>query len=125
MKIFAFDERVSRVITSYGSEGVQFSRIARLVHPVNISYMQISPRGSIGYHQASTPQLFLVIEGQGWVRGESKDRIPIKRGTAAYWEAGEWHETGTDSGMSAVVLEVDSQAFNPGEFLQEIPIGDR
>jgi quercetin dioxygenase-like cupin family protein len=125
MKIFTFDERVSREITSYGSVGLQFSRIARLAHPVSISYMQISPHGVIGYHQATTPQLFLVVQGQGWVRGDSEDRLPIERGNAAYWDAGEWHETGTDSGMSAVVIEVEDQAFNPGKFLQEITTGER
>lgn len=125
MKIFAFDERIGKEITSYGSERVQFSRIARLVNPSQISFMHLGPKGVIGYHQASIPQLFLVVEGRGWVRSETEDRIPIERGTAAYWIADEWHETGTDSGMSAIVLEVESHTFNPGEFLQELPIGEK
>lgn len=94
-----------------------------LSHPVQISFMQIGPQGVIGYHQATIPQLFLVVAGQGWVRGQTEERIPISRGEAAFWEAGEWHETGTDNGLSAVVLEVEDQGFNPGDFLRELLIG--
>lgn len=124
MKIFLFDGRIGREITAHGSERVQFSRIARLSHPAQISFMQIGPKGVIGYHQATVSQLFMVVEGQGWVRGHTDERIPISRGQAAFWEAGEWHETGTDFGLSAIVLEIEDQAFNPGKFLQELTIGE-
>ena len=82
--------------------------------------MQIGSNGVIGYHQASFPQLFLVVEGKGWVRGEVEDRIPIERGEAAYWEAGEWHESGSVTGMSAIVIEVETEIFEPGKELLEI-----
>ncbi len=123
MKLFSFDERIGREITSFGSERVQFSRIALLSHPAQISFIQIGAKGVIGFHQATIPQLFMVVEGQGWVRGQTEERIPISRGEAAFWEAAEWHESGTDIGMSAIVLEIETHAFNPGEFLQELPIG--
>lgn len=124
MKKFAFDERIGREITSFGSYRVQFSRIALLSHPAQISFIQIGAKGVIGYHQATIPQLFMVVAGQGWVRGQTEERYPISSGEAAFWEAGEWHETGTDSGLSAVVLEVEDQGFDPHEFLQELSIGE-
>jgi quercetin dioxygenase-like cupin family protein len=124
MKIFAFDARIGREIFFFGSESVQFSRVALITHPAQISFMQVGPNGVIGYHQATIPQLFMVVDGRGWVRGQTEERIPISRGEAAFWEAGEWHETVTDSGLSAVVLEVEDQTFDPGEFLQELTIGE-
>ncbi len=124
MRKFAFDERIGREITSFGSERVLFSRIALLSHPAQISFIHIGAEGVIGYHQATIPQLFMVVAGQGWVRGQTEERLPISSGEAAFWEAGEWHETGTDSGLSAVVLEVEDQGFDPHEFLRELSIGE-
>jgi quercetin dioxygenase-like cupin family protein len=59
----------------------------------------------IGYHQAKVPQLFLVLQGQGWVRGESPQKTTIEPGRAAYWETGEWHEAGTETCMTAIIIE--------------------
>jgi hypothetical protein len=32
----------------------------------------------------------------------------IKAGQAAFWISGEWHESGTEFGMRAIVIESDS-----------------
>lgn len=120
MKLFAFDDRASRSIDLYGTVNVLFTRIANLTADAHISYMNIQPGGVIGYHQATMPQLFLVVEGDGWVRGGEGARVAVRRGEAAFWEAGEWHESGSDEGLSAIVIEVDSAAFEPGATLPEI-----
>ncbi|HEX6270238.1 MAG TPA: hypothetical protein VFZ43_08390 [Anaerolineales bacterium] len=83
---------------------------------VNCAYLDTG--GVIGYHQATLPQLFLVVQGKGWVRGEAADRIPIKTGQAAYWERGEWHESGTESGMTAIIIE--GSKFDPGELMPTV-----
>jgi len=31
--------------------------------------------------------------------------VPIRPGQAAFWEAGEWHETRSSTGMTAIVIE--------------------
>ena len=59
----------------------------------------------IGYHPATVSQLFLVVQGEGWVRGETTSKIQIKAGQAAYWEKDEWHEAGTKSGMIVIIIE--------------------
>jgi len=66
------------------------------------------------------PQLFLVVQGEGWVRGESPETRSITTGYAAFWEKDEWHESGTESGMTAIVIEVESDTFDAGKFLQEV-----
>ena len=49
--------------------------------------------------------LFLVVQGEGWVHGEESDRTRIRAYQAAYWEKGEWHESGTETGMTAIIIE--------------------
>ena len=53
----------------------------------------------------SGPQLLAVVEGEGWIRGNDDGRTPIRVGDAVFWEAGEWHETGSEAGMVALVIE--------------------
>ena len=59
----------------------------------------------IGRHEAATHQLLCVVTGEGWVSGPDSNRIPIAVGRAAFWGRGEEHETGTDTGHTAIVLE--------------------
>jgi quercetin dioxygenase-like cupin family protein len=120
MKLYAFDDRAGRSIDLYGTVNVLFTRITNLKADAQIGFMDIQPGGVIGYHQATMPQLFLVVEGEGWVRERSEERVSIRRGEAAFWEAGEWHESGSHGGMAAIVIEVDSAAFDPGATLPEI-----
>lgn len=105
MKIFRFDAQIGREIHQYESLNVIMSRIVRTSLGAHIGCMHMDAGGVVGYHQAGMPQLFLVVQGEGWVTDESRQRVPIKAGQAAFWTAGEWHESGTDTGMMAIVIE--------------------
>ena len=61
----------------------------------------------LGRHTQSlaADQLFVVVQGSGWVRGEEAERTVIEPGTAAFWTAEEWHESGSETGMMAIVVE--------------------
>ncbi len=107
MEIVCFDPQVGRPIDQFGSVNVVQSRLAHLTTEARLSCMYLGEGGLIGDHPATTPQLLLVVQGEGWVRGEARQRVPIRPGLAAFWEAGEWHETGTDTGMTAIVVEAD------------------
>jgi quercetin dioxygenase-like cupin family protein len=74
--------------------------------------------GFIPKHPATGPQLFVVIDGTGWVSGDDGVKTPIKAGQAAFWGPGETHESGTDDGMNAIVVECES--FDPAKFMREI-----
>lgn len=71
----------------------------------------------MGYHQATLPQLLLVVQGEGWVRTGDGGRVAVKAGDAVFWSAGEWHETGTETGL--VALPVESEGLEPGRFMPE------
>jgi quercetin dioxygenase-like cupin family protein len=108
MRLFRFDADMGKVISAYESTGLIISPIARPSGLVQLGCMHLAPGGSVGYHQATIPQLFLVVAGEGWVRGEAPEQVPISTGGAAFWTAGEWHAAGTESGMVALVLEAET-----------------
>jgi hypothetical protein len=48
-----------------------------------------------------------VLEGSGEVSGADGVGEPVAAGEAVYWVAGEEHETRTETGLTALVLEGD------------------
>ena len=118
MKLFWFDREVGKSIDQYNSSGFIISRVVQLFDEAVVSCAYLSSSGIIGYHQATLPQLFLVVQGQGWVRGEAAARISIQAGQAAYWETGEWHESGTKTGMTAIIIE--AKKFDPAELMPPV-----
>jgi quercetin dioxygenase-like cupin family protein len=111
MRTFSFGPEAGRYIDRYGSD----FRLSRLAHAegIHVACLYLGPGGSVGDHPAATYQLFAVIEGDGWVRGEGSERVPIRAGQAAFWQPGERHEAGTDVGMTALVVETDALGGDP------------
>ncbi len=119
MKLYRFDASVGHSITNFGSAGLVLAPIQKLSGPAQIACMYLAPSGIIGYHQADPHQLFLVVQGTGWVEGATSGRMPIAAGQAAFWTAGEWHGAGTDAGMTAIVIE--GETLNPDQFMPALP----
>jgi quercetin dioxygenase-like cupin family protein len=105
MKMFRFDPEAGRSIDRYNSSGFAISRVIHLPDEAVIHCAYLEANGVIGYHQATMSQLYLVVRGEGWVRAESPVRIPIRAGQAVYWEKDEYHESGTETGMTAIIIE--------------------
>jgi quercetin dioxygenase-like cupin family protein len=105
MKIYRFNRETGKDIDRYNSSGFTLTRVAHLLEETMIQCAYLEPGGLIGYHQATVPQLFLVVQGEGWVRGQALERTRIQAGQGAYWEEGEWHEAGTETGMTAIIFE--------------------
>ncbi len=115
MKIFRFDSEVGHEIEKFGSINFIFSAITHVKVEARVNCIHLGANGVVGYHQATIPQLFLVTQGQGWVRDESSDHISVSPGCAVFWDKGEWHESGTSVGLMAVIIESD--LLNPAEFM--------
>ncbi len=82
VKIFSFDAGVGEFIDNFGSEFV-FSKIVRLNADVKVSCFHLGQNGRVGYHQTVSPQLFLVVQGEGWVRDDLPELIPVTAFKAA------------------------------------------
>jgi quercetin dioxygenase-like cupin family protein len=116
MKIFRFGFDVSKPMEKYQSKSIGYSMIVQTIEPSTIGYIYIEPGGVVGYHEAPIPQFFLVVQGQGWVRGEKSNRTIVSAGDAVYWEKGEGHESGSELGMSVIIIQSDK--LNPNSFIQ-------
>ncbi len=116
MKIYKFSKEHSKKVEKYQSHLATYVKMARTNEAATIGYMYIEGEGTIGHHQAPISQLFIVVEGEGWVTGENQKRISIKRGEAVLWEKGEWHTSGSETGMTAIVIQ--SEELHPETFME-------
>jgi quercetin dioxygenase-like cupin family protein len=104
LRIHTFAADHARRIEVSGSDFLQVP----LSQPGDVcmaSAMFLRPGGVIGRHETTTPQLLCVIAGSGFVSGSDGVEVPIGQFEAAFWEAGENHETRTDTGMTTITLE--------------------
>jgi quercetin dioxygenase-like cupin family protein len=73
--------------------------------PAQAAIFRLAPGGRIARHPATVPQILAVLEGKGHVSGADGAFEPIAAGEAVFWAAGEEHETVSDGGLTALVLE--------------------
>lgn len=106
MKVISIGK--GNTILKYESVASSYCKIMKTEEATNIGIISIEPNGILGYHQAPVPQLFYVVEGEGWIRDGSEEKIPIKKGYAVFWEQGEWHEAGSNTGLTAVVIQAEN-----------------
>lgn len=117
MKIYNFGPNHGEKIEKFNSDFI-FSKIIRSNGVVKVSCFHLAANGVVGYHEATTQQLFLVLKGKGWARGKFPNRIPIAENQAVFWEKNEWHEVGTDAGLVAIVIE--GEFDNPSDFMTAV-----
>jgi quercetin dioxygenase-like cupin family protein len=94
-----------REVTAPGSVSARVRRLAGDAHVVVIA---VRPGGVVARHPAVVTQLFVVVNGSGWVSGRDGERERISAGEAVLWEPGEEHESGSDDGMTALVVEAET-----------------
>jgi quercetin dioxygenase-like cupin family protein len=129
LDIFHFERELGKRIHNFDSNFVM-SRLSKqkdnetyqpmTTGDIHIGCMYLERGDRVGYHQATVPQLFLVVQGEGWVRGKEAEKISIKAGQAAFWQTDEWHESGTDTGMVVIVIEspyISPRPFQPQKTL--------
>lgn len=103
MKIFDFSEKVGKQITAFQSNFIM-SKIVNHQGNIHIGAMHLKENGIIGYHEAVVSQLLLIVD-EGYVCGADKEKVKVEAGQAVFWEKGEVHETSTEKGLMAIVVE--------------------
>lgn len=114
MKFYKFNKKSGKEISKFDSNFIM-SRIIQTDKPTSIGCIHLEENGVIGYHQAVTSQLLLVLNGEGSVRGETEEYCYVGGGDAVFWKKGEWHETKSENGMTAIVIE--SEELEPELFM--------
>jgi quercetin dioxygenase-like cupin family protein len=64
------------------------------------------PGGEIGPHEAGFGQILIPLAGSGWVAGSDGERVAIAEGQVAFIRRGETHSKGSETGMTAVMVQV-------------------
>ena len=106
MEFYQLNQSKGKKVSQFNSNFI-ISRIAQTKKEAQISCMYLEPNGVIGYHQATVPQLLLVVSGEGYVRNEIEHYVKVEAGMSVYWSKDEWHETKTDTGLMAIVIECE------------------
>jgi quercetin dioxygenase-like cupin family protein len=107
VRLLDFNGGRAFAISGFGSRSATASPLTLPDGDAHVVCLRIGAGGVLGRHPASVGQIFVVVEGEGWVRGPDGERVPVTAGKAVYWEAGEEHESGSDSGMTAIVVEAE------------------
>jgi quercetin dioxygenase-like cupin family protein len=105
VKLVSFDP--AKAITHFDSSGATIGGVASCAGRVKLSKLELETGGVVGMHEATCPQLFLVVAGSGWVRAGDGERVAVARGDAAFWDTGELHESGSEDGLTAIVVEAE------------------
>jgi len=106
VKIVSFGPERAVPIEVYSSTGATTVPLGSGEGEAHAWCVRFDAGGSIGEHVAGFGQLFLVVEGSGWVQGADGRRRPIAEGQGAWFARGESHAKGSDAGMTAIMLQV-------------------
>ncbi|MCM3163535.1 cupin [Metabacillus litoralis] len=118
MEIYSFKKSVGKRINQFHSDFIM-SRVINTLKPAHIGCMYLEENGVIGFHQAVIPQLLIIVNGRGSVRANNEEYIEVQAGEAVFWTKGEWHETKSETGLTAIVIE--SEELTPGSFMALTP----
>ncbi len=93
-------------VEDLGSHSVTSVRLAQGDGESYVYCLRFEPGGAIGPHPTGFEQLFLVVDGAGWIAGADGRRQRLSVGHGAYLERGELHSKGSDEGMTAIMVQL-------------------
>ncbi|HEY3070529.1 MAG TPA: cupin domain-containing protein [Gaiellaceae bacterium] len=112
MEILRFDVSRAERITEYKSRLAAALKVADGEGEAHAYVVYLEPGGEIGSHAAGFGQLFFAVAGSGWVAGGDGERMLLGEGDAAFIRRGETHSKGSETGMTAFMVQVHD--FEPG-----------
>jgi quercetin dioxygenase-like cupin family protein len=114
MKFYNFNKESGKQIREFNSDFIM-TRIIQTNKNASIGCMHLGENGLIGFHKAVGPQLLLILNGEGLVSINQEEYYKVQPGDAVFWEKNEWHETKSENGLTAIVIE--SEELNPSAFM--------
>jgi quercetin dioxygenase-like cupin family protein len=100
-------------ITDFESVGAFSGELANGSGEAHIHFVEIAAGGEIGPHIAGFGQIFLCLEGTGWIAASDGQRIPIQTGEAVHVARGELHSKGSLTGMRGLIVQVHDLSLCP------------
>jgi quercetin dioxygenase-like cupin family protein len=108
MKIIEFSPNLAQPIQMFNSVSTSSVHLGDGSGEVHIYCIYFESESQIGTHPTGYGQLFLVMNGEGWVAGSDGHRIQLKAGLGAFFEPGELHSKGSDTGMTVIMVQVSN-----------------
>jgi quercetin dioxygenase-like cupin family protein len=106
MRLIEFSREHARPIELFNSVSASSVSLGDGAGEAHIYCLYFGAGGQIGEHRAGFGQLFLVIDGEGWASGGDGRRVSLAAGQGAYFERGELHAKGSETGMTAIMVQV-------------------
>ena len=108
MRVIEFSRNRAQPIELFASSSASSVRLADGRGEAHVYCVYFEPGGCIGEHPTGFGQLFLVMDGSGWVAGADGSRVTLTAGQGAIFENGERHSKGSEGGMTALMVQVST-----------------
>ena len=106
MRVIQFSREQSRPIELFDSASASSVHLGDGSGEAHVYCLYFGPGGEIGEHRAGFGQLLLVIDGAGWAAGAGGRRVGLSAGQGVFFERGEVHAKGSETGMTAIMVQV-------------------
>lgn len=107
VRLVDFHRGTERDVDDWSSHGVRATGLVKVEASSDITLLHFDAGAVLGRHPTGRPQLFAIVAGDGWVSGPDGVRHSVAAGQAAFWERGEAHESGSEGGMTVIVIQGD------------------
>ena len=104
-RLLRFDRTVARAVENYGAQLAASVHLGSGSGESHAYVVHFDAGGEIGEHETGFGQLFVVVDGSGWVLCGS-DRYEVESGEAVFIPRGVVHAKGSESGMTAVMIQM-------------------
>jgi quercetin dioxygenase-like cupin family protein len=106
VELLRFGRDIAEPIAAFGSKLAASVELAAGEGEAHAYVVYFEAGGEIGPHEAEFGQLFFAVAGSGWVAGADGRRVRLGEGEAAFIRRGETHSKGSDTGMTALMVQV-------------------
>ncbi|WP_193605441.1 cupin domain-containing protein [Nocardioides dongkuii] len=106
MRVLTLGARAGRPVDAHGSRGFDVTGLG-ITAEAHLVTVRLRPGGVVGRHPAAARQLLVVLSGDAVVSGSHGDPVVLEPGQAAVWEPNELHETRSETGLVALLVEGD------------------
>ena len=105
MRVVEFSAKAAEPITLFESVAASSVSLGHGRGDLHVYCVHLGANGEIGAHPTGFAQLFLVVQGTGWAEGADGRRVALRAGQGAFFERGEMHSKGSETGMTAIMVQ--------------------
>ena len=123
MRVISFGADVAEPIALFESVASSSVELGRGSGEVRIHCVRFDANARIGAHPTGLCQLFLVVQGSGWAVGGDGERVHLDAGQGVFFQLGEIHSKGSDTGMIAIMVQASD--LQPRDSVRRVDDDDR